>query len=137
MLILAHILQENTCQKHKDDNSEFNDKDLRLNSGKNETDENVSTSEINTQNLTSNDLNMEVESISNISETDKFAITAICAVSLHNLFGNKWDEEFCLRTIKCILINLQLPQKVSKFCYLKKLIICFIMMKFELNVIMF
>lgn len=53
------------------------------------------------------------ETLKSISEAGRFSLAAICALSLHDLFDYKWDEEFSTRSIKYITLNLQLPQKVS------------------------
>lgn len=48
-----------------------------------------------------------------ISEAGRFALAAICAVSLQNLFENQWDQEFCVKSIQYILANFQLPKRVE------------------------
>lgn len=55
--------------------------------------------------------------LGSISEAGRFSLAAICALSLHDLFGYRWDEEFSVRSIRYITVNLQLPEKVSPaFC---------------------
>lgn len=52
------------------------------------------------------------ENSADFSEAGRFSLAAICAISLGQLFEKKWDADFCSRSIKFILINLQLPQRV-------------------------
>lgn len=53
------------------------------------------------------------ENATDISEACRFYLAAICAISLGQLFDEKWDTEFCSRSIKFILLNLQLPPRVG------------------------
>lgn len=47
-----------------------------------------------------------------ISEAGRFFLAAVCAISLGQLFEEKWDADFRSRSIRFILANLQLPKRV-------------------------
>ena len=49
-----------------------------------------------------------------ISETSRFVLASICAISMNQLFEKTWDADFCSRSIKLILANLQLSSNVRR-----------------------
>ncbi|XP_069674733.1 transmembrane and coiled-coil domain-containing protein 4-like isoform X1 [Periplaneta americana] len=48
-----------------------------------------------------------------LSDAGIYSYAAICALSLHELFDNEWDQKFNLQCIKLILNHLRLPKQVE------------------------
>lgn len=47
-----------------------------------------------------------------LSDAGIYSYAAICALALHELFDNEWDQKFNLQCIKLILEHLHLPKQV-------------------------
>jgi hypothetical protein len=47
-----------------------------------------------------------------LSDAGVYSYAAICALALHELFDNEWDQKFNLQCIKLILEHLHLPKQV-------------------------
>jgi len=65
---------------------------------------------------------------SQLSDAGIYSYAAICALVLHELFDNEWDEKFKYQCVKLILKHLHLPKQVLfHFMYLNSmsyLVIC-------------
>jgi hypothetical protein len=47
-----------------------------------------------------------------LSDAGVYSYAAICALALHELFDNEWDQKFNQQCIKLILEHLHLPKQV-------------------------
>lgn len=63
-----------------------------------------------------------------LSDAAIYSYAAICALVLHELFDNEWDEKFKYQCVKLILKHLHLPNQVLfHFMYMSSmsyLVIC-------------